>query len=395
MRPYLSSPGQIGALTVKNRVIMEAMGNALSNLDGSMSAEDIAFYEARAKGGVGLIMSEAVSVASNSGRANPRNLCIDDDRLIPGYRQLMDALHPYGCAFFVELYHPGRQGDSALNGGRRMFAPSAIQCGLTHQPVIAMTTEEIACMVQKFINGAIRCQKAGVDGVLIHAAHGYLINQFLSPYTNHRTDHYGGSVANRARIALEIIHGIRDACGPEFPIAIRISACEYLDYIGLPREAGITLELSKEYAKLFQAAGADLLDVSSGIYETMNTAWEPTGFDQGWKVELAHELKQVVEIPVVCTAMIREPDYAEGLLKDGVCDFVGSARAHLADPEWTNKALEGRDEDIRPCISCLNCMKTMACGEMHCAVNAQGAFECTRTPPPTCSPVRSPWGDRL
>ena len=140
MRPYLSSPGQIGALTVKNRVIMEAMGNALSNLDGSMSAEDIAFYEARAKGGVGLIMSEAVSVASNSGRANPRNLCIDDDRLIPGYRQLMDALHPYGCAFFVELYHPGRQGDSALNGGRRMFAPSAIQCGLTHPPVIAMTT---------------------------------------------------------------------------------------------------------------------------------------------------------------------------------------------------------------------------------------------------------------
>ena len=188
MRPYLSSPGKIGALTVKNRVIMEAMGNALSNLDGSMSAEDIAFYEARAKGGAGLIMSEAVSVSSNSGRANPRNLCIDDDKLIPGYCQLMDVLHPYGCAFFVELYHPGRQGDSALNGGRRMFAPSAIQCGLTRQPVIAMTTEEIACMVQKFINGAIRCQKAGVDGVLIHAAHGYLINQFLSPYTNRRTD---------------------------------------------------------------------------------------------------------------------------------------------------------------------------------------------------------------
>lgn len=378
MRTYLRSTGQIGSLTVKNRVIMEAMGNALANLDGSMSAEDIAFYEARARGGVGLIMSEAVSVSADSGRANPRNLCIDQDRLISGYRQLMDVLHPYGCAFFVELYHPGRQGDSALNGGRRMFAPSAIPCGLTCQPVIAMTTEEIACMVQKFINGAIRCQQAGVDGVLIHAAHGYLINQFLSPYTNRRTDHYGGSIANRARFALEIIHGIRDACGSDFPIGIRISACEYLDYIGLPREAGITVELSKEYAKLFQAAGVDLLDVSAGIYETMNTAWEPTGFEQGWKVDLAHELKQVVEIPVVCTAMIREPDYAEGLLKDGICDFVGSARAHLADPEWTNKALEGREEEIRPCISCLNCMKTMASGEMHCAVNAQGAFECTR-----------------
>ena len=136
MRPYLSSPGKIGALTVKNRVIMEAMGNALSNLDGSMSAEDIAFYEARAKGGAGLIMSEAVSVSSNSGRANPRNLCIDDAGLIPWLPPARGCPAPYGCAFFVELYHPGRQGTGQLNG-RRMFALSAIQCGLTRQPVIS------------------------------------------------------------------------------------------------------------------------------------------------------------------------------------------------------------------------------------------------------------------
>lgn len=174
MRPYLSSPGKIGALTVKNRVIMEAMGNALSNLDGSMSAEDIAFYEARAKGGAGLIMSEAVSVSSNSGPCQPRNLCIDDDSLswlLPAWMSCTPTAAPLWAV-------PWPPGDSALNGRRRMFAPSAIQCGLTRQPVIAMTTEEIACMVQKFINGAIRCQKAGVDGVLIHAAHGYLIKQF-------------------------------------------------------------------------------------------------------------------------------------------------------------------------------------------------------------------------
>lgn len=379
MRSYLNTPCNIGKLTIKNRIIMEAIGNTLSNLDGSVSQEDIDFYAARAKGGVGLIMSEAISVDSVTGRANPRNLCIDRDELIPGYRQLIDALHSYGCAFFVELYHPGRQGESTLNGNQPMFAPSEIPCKLVNQPVKAMTLDEIHAMIQKYIDGAVRCQKAGVDGVLIHGAHGYLVNQFLSPYTNHRTDEYGGSLENRARFALDIIRGIRAACGPDYPIAIRFSACEYLDYNGLPQEEGITLALSKEYAKLFQAAGADLLDISSGIYETMNTAWEPVGFDQGWKTELAREIKKVVDIPVVCTSLIRDPGFAEALLQDGVCDFIGSARAHLADPEWANKALEGKDEEIRPCISCLNCMKTLMGPKMCCAVNAQGGYETTRS----------------
>lgn len=375
MKRLLSTSCNIGSLSIKNRIIMEAMGNALSELDGSMSEADIAFYTERAKGGVGLIMSEAVSVDSVTGRANPRNLCIDRDELIPGYRKLMDSLHQYDCTFFVELYHPGRQGDSALNGGRNMFAPSAVECGLTHQPVTAMTKNEISLMEQKFIDGAIRCQRAGVDGVLLHAAHGYLLNEFLSPYTNKRTDEYGGTPENRARFALEIIRGIRDHCGSDYPIGIRLTACEYLDYIGLSREEGITLELAKIYAQMFEAAGADLLDVSSGIYETMNTAWEPTGFDQGWKVELARELKKVVHIPVVCTSIIRDPAFAEQLLQDGVCDFVGSARAHLADPEWSHKAFTGQTNAIRPCISCLNCMKTMAAGNMSCAVNAQACHE--------------------
>jgi 2,4-dienoyl-CoA reductase-like NADH-dependent reductase (Old Yellow Enzyme family)/thioredoxin reductase len=357
---------------------MESMGNALSELNGEVSPEDIAFYVERAKGGVGLIMSEAVSVDSVTGRANPRNLCIDSDTQIPGYRKLTESLHAYGCAFFVELYHPGRQGLSVLNGNRKMFAPSAIECGVMHQPVTAMTLEEIRNMIRKYVDGAVRCQKAGVDGVMIHGAHGYLINEFLSPYTNHRTDQYGGSAENRARFALDIITGIRKACGLDYPMGIRFSACEYLDYIGLKREEGITLELSKQYAKMFEAAGVDLIDVSAGIYETMNTAWEPAGFDQGWKAELARGIKPEVHVPVVCTALIRDPDFAEKLLEDGVCDFVGSARSHLADPEWSNKALEGRDDEIRKCISCLNCMKGLMAGSMNCAVNAQACHEVDR-----------------
>lgn len=378
MRKMLGSSCNIGNLTIKNRIVMESMGNALSELNGEVSREDLAFYVARAKGGVGLIMSEAVSVDSETGRANPRNLCIDKDTQIPGYRQLTDALHQYECKFFVELYHPGRQGISELNGGRRMFAPSAIECGLMHQPVAAMTLADIQYMIQKFVDGAVRCKKAGVDGVLIHAAHGYLINEFLSPYTNHRTDQYGGSTENRARFALEIIHGIRAACGADYPVGIRMTACEYLDYIGVDRRDGITIDLSKQYARMFEKAGVDLLDISSGIYETMNTAWEPTGFDQGWKIDLAKEIKSISHIPVVCTSLIRNPAFAELLLEDGICDFVGSARTHLADPEWANKVLDGEDDEIRKCISCLNCMKGLMAGSMNCAVNAQACHETDR-----------------
>lgn len=378
MYQHLFQEGTIGTLTIKNRIIMESMGNALSKLNGEVSEEDIAFYRARAQGGVGLIMSEAVSVDSLTGRANSRNLCIDQDSQIPGYRRLVQELHPYNCRFFVELYHPGRQGDSVLNGGKAMLAPSAIPCSLVRQPVVEMTQEQIQDMVQKFIDGARRCQEAGVDGVLLHAAHGYLINQFLSPYTNHRQDAYGGSPENCARFALEILRGIRKICGPDYPIALRMSACEYLDYIGLPQERGITLPLAVQYARMFQDAGVDLLDISSGIYETMNTAWEPTGFDQGWKQNLAKEIRTAVTIPVVSTCVIRDPDFAESLLAEGVCDFVGSARTHLADPEWSNKAREGRECDIRRCISCLNCMKGLMNGKMSCAVNAQACYETQR-----------------
>lgn len=379
MGNILGSPCKIGTLEIKNRIVFESIGNALSELDGTVSQADMAFYAERAKGGVGLIMSEAISVDSVTGRANPRNLCIDDDAQIPGYQKLMEALRPYQCAFFVELYHPGRQGMSMFNGNRKMPAPSAIECQCVHEPVYEMSLEDIAYEIQKYVDGAVRCQKAGVDGVMIHGAHGYLVNQFLSPHTNHRTDAYGGSVENRARFALDIIRGIREACGPDYPIAIRISACEYLDYIGLPREEGITLELSKEYCKLFEAAGVDLIDVSAGIYETMNTAWEPAGFDQGWKAELAAGIRQVVQVPVVCTALIRDPAYAEELLETGVCDFVGSARAHLADPEWARKAIEGKGEPVRKCISCLNCMKGLMGGTgIHCAVNAQACNEVER-----------------
>lgn len=380
MYTKMFSSGKIGKLKIRNRTVMEPLGNALASLDGSCNQAVIEFYAARARGGVGLIMTEATSVDSKTGRANKHNLCVDDPSFLQGYAKLADAIHEYDSVIFVELYHPGRQGISACNGDRPMMAPSAVECKLVHQPVAEMTQEQIDYVIKRFVEGAVLCKNAGIDGVVLHAAHGYLIGQFLSPYTNKRNDQYGGSLENRARFALEIVQGIKDTCGDDYPIVVRMSADEFLDYAGIERTEGITPELSKEYAKMFEAAGVAAIDVSSGIYETMNTAWEPVGFDQGWKAYLAQEIKSAVQIPVICTALIRDPGYGEYLLESGICDFIGSARQHLADPEWTKKAKEGREDEIRYCISCLTCMETLSAADMtgetsRCAINPQACQE--------------------
>lgn len=372
--------GKIGSLELANRIVMEPMGNALAGLDGSCTNEEIAFYAERAKGGVGLIITEVASVDSQTGRANLHNLCVDDDALLSGYQGLAQEIHKYGSAIFVEIYHPGRQGISASNNNQAMLAPSAIECQCVHQPVVEMTTQQCTDMIQKFIDGALFLKKAGIDGVVIHAAHGYLIGQFLSPYTNKRTDQFGGSLEKRARFATEIIKGIRAACGKDYPIVIRISADEFLKYAGIDSNEGVTLDMSKQYVKLFQDAGVDGIDVSAGIYETMNTSWEPVGFDQGWKAYLAKEIKKIVDIPVFCTALIRDPGYGEYLLENDYCDFIGSARQHFADPQWALKAKEGREDEIRRCISCLNCMETLSMADLtnepaRCAINPQGGKE--------------------
>lgn len=379
MYKKLFSPMNIGKMVVPNRIVMTAMGNHLANTDGSVSEEDIAFYGARAKGGVGLIITECACVNFETGKGNTRQIAVDDDKYIPGLKRLADEVHKHGSVIAVQIYHPGRQGITAVNGNKTMAAPSAKECKVVQQPVHEMTKEEIKETIDRFIKAAKRLQKAGIDAVEIHAAHGYLINQFLSPYTNLRTDEYGGSFEKRMRFLDEIIAGIRKECGPDYPIIVRFSATEYMEYAGQPGE-GLQLEDGIRIAKHLEAQGVDALDVSSGIYETMNTAWEPVGFDQGWKIENAARIKKEVNIPVIGVSVIREPEYAEKILQEGKVDFIGSARQFFADPEWANKAKEGREKSIRKCISCLYCMETLMNADispepMACAINYEGGRE--------------------
>ncbi|WRS27599.1 NAD(P)/FAD-dependent oxidoreductase [Oscillospiraceae bacterium MB08-C2-2] len=371
--PNLFSPINIGSLEIRNRVVMGAMGNMTANPDQTVSDREIAYYAARAKGGVGLIVNEVTRVNDEHGMMGDRQTSASDDKFIPGLTQLADAVHFYGGAIFIQLHHPGRQ--TVVPGGM-CATPSGVKSLMLNWPCFEMTTEQVEELVQQFIDGAERCKKAGIDGVELHAAHGYMLNQFLSPYTNKRTDKYGGSPIKRAKIIEEIIIGIRERLG-DYPIMLRISADEFLERSIFPipeGEIGLKLDESVEIVKHLVPFGLDAVNVSAGVYETMNEAWEPVSYPEGWKIYLAEEIKKVVDVPVFGVGVIRNPAFAETIISEKRVDGVTIARGMLADPDWCNKASGGHTEEIRRCISCLNCMETMFDG-INCSVNPRTGFE--------------------
>lgn len=384
MTATLSSEGRIGSIDLPNRIVMTAMGTAQSNPDGTVSDVEVAFYRERARGGVGLIITECMIVDWASGRGNLHQTAVTDDAHIPGLTTLTAAVHAEGSKIVGQIYHPGRQGFPHTNGTKTQPAPSDISDAMTQVPVHAMSIEEIKALVDKFGEAAVRLKKAGFDGVELHGAHGYLLNSFMSPYSNERTDAYGGNTQNRTRIVAEIIARIRELCGSNFAILVRCPANEYLETVGKPTE-GIHPEEGIAIARCLEAAGADALDVSCGIYETMNTAWEPFSYEEGWKSSLAAGVKAAVNIPVIGVSVYRHPPYVEKLLAKGSLDFVGSARAHFADPFWAAKAQKGEMLTIRRCISCLSCMETLVAADetgvpSRCAINPRTARELAELP---------------
>lgn len=375
----LFEAGSIGKVTLKNRLVMSPMGCGLANLDGTPSEDMIAFYEARAIGGAGLIIPEITRVNDINGAGLMRQLSVTKDRHIEPLSRLAEAVHKHGSKIFIQLHHPGRETVSALLGGQPVVAPSAIPCKMLKQETRALTTEEIKQLVKQFVDGAIRVQKAGCDGVELHAAHGYLLHQFLSPYTNKREDEYGGSFDNRLRIILEILEGIRKECGSDFPVGVRLSIEEFLDKTGVTQDY-IHVQDGVKIALALEAAGIDFIDPSCGLYETGMTCIEPISFPQGWRRDLLKAVKSHVKIPVIGVSVIREPAAAEKFLEDGVVDFVSMGRSWNADEEWGTKVREGREKELRKCISCLRCFESLneynAAGlPPECALNPRYARE--------------------
>ncbi|MBC3796349.1 NAD(P)/FAD-dependent oxidoreductase [Acetobacterium tundrae] len=377
----LLSPINIGTLKIRNRVVMGAMGSGTANENATVSECECAYYAERAKGGVGLIINEVTRVNNDTGVMMPRQTSAATDDCIPGLAKLAKAVHFYDGAIFIQLHHPGRQTSCEAIGGQPTISPSGIKSMLTQADCRAMSNAEIKSFVQDYINAAERCCKAGIDGVELHGAHGYMLNQFLSPMTNKRTDEYGGSTENRARVVKEIIEGIRVRVGRDYPVMLRISADEFLRKSMFPfQEDGLLLDEAVEICKYLVPFGLDAINVSAGIYETMNTAWEPISYPEGWKIYLAEAVKKAVDVPVFGVGVIRNPDFAEKIIAAGKVDGVTIARGLLADPDWVKKTAEGRVEDIRRCISCLNCMDSMITNAMEgepfaCAINARAARE--------------------
>ena len=331
---YLFKKGQIGKLTLKNRIVMPAMGTSLASSTGEASDRMIKYYEERAKGGCGLIITEITRIDDETGVGTPNQLCATNANQIPRLERLARAVHKYDTKIFLQLHHPGRQSHSRLIEGRQIAAPSPIPCKTIGEMPREMTTEEIEGLVKKFVAGAKIAQIAGIDGVELHGAHGYLIGQFMSPLTNKRTDKYGGSFVNRMRFVTEIILGIRHICGPNFPISVRIDGDEFV-------EGGITQEEAIKMARYLESIGVDAINVSSGTYESAVTIIEPVSYPEGWKKHLAEGIKKSVKIPVIACNNVKTPEVAERLLAEGICDFIALGRAQLADSEFGKKAMEG------------------------------------------------------
>ncbi len=360
---YLFEPGRIGSLEIKNRIVMPAMGCSLAEVSGEAGPRMIRYYAERAKGGVGLIITEITRVDDETGVGTPNQLSVTNTHIIGQLSRLVEAVHAYDTKLFVQLHHPGNQTPSRLIGGKQPVSASDVTCNVIGEKPRALSTEEVEAMVRKFVTGAVIAQKAGVDGVEIHAAHGYLVSQFLSPHTNHRTDKYGGSFEGRMRFLTEIVKGIQAYCGPKFPISVRMNGNDYLAD-GIDDAEGIRI------AKYAEALGIQCLNISCGMYDSGSTIIEPSFYEEGWKSHLAANIRKEVKIPVIAVDNIKHPAYAEEKLERGDCDFIGIARGHLADAEWVRKAREGKDELIRKCLGCMECFRILNDGlPLGCTLN--------------------------
>ena len=377
--PHLFSKGNIGNVTLKNRIVMCALAMGVSDDRQCIGEDFLAYLMERAKGGVGLIVLENTRVDDEHGVAAPWQASVARDEQIAPMARAVEALHGEGVKVFAQLHHPGRETFSNLNGDEPVWSSSSKPCGVCQQETHEMTTAEAEAIIGKFLAGAVRAQKAGVDGIELHGAHGYLISQFLSPYTNQRTDRFGGSFEKRLQFVKEIIQGIRRECGNDFVLGIRLTVDELLAPNGV--QEYLTLEDGVKVCKELEKMGLDFINVSNGIYESFNSLSEPTTYPQGCRSQRILAVKKAVNIPVIAVNMVKEPWFAEKMLEEGLVDFVGLGRAVVADPQWAVKAAEGREKEINRCISCTFCFETLVSdtiagkGPVKCAVNPRAGRE--------------------
>lgn len=401
---HLLAPGRIGPMELRNRMVMTAMGTMLAEEGGLCGERLRAYYEERAKGGVGLIVMGSVGVGYPVGASMPRPVAISTDAHIPGIRALAEAVHAHGAKLALQLHFGGLVAMEDMLAGRPVWTPSVpvlkngdmIEGFLEEELALApfskitnidykvLTRPDIRELVGLYAAGAERAKRAGADGVEIHGGHGYIISEFISPLTNERTDEYGGPVQNRARLLVEILRAVREAVGRDFAVWCKIDSQEFL------QEEGVSLEDAKTTAILAQEAGADAITVSSyhdaskGIGHSHSNIPDPPGL----MVPNAAAIKSVLRIPVITSGRI-EPELGDRYIREGKFDFLAMGRKLLADPHLPRKLKEGRPQEVLPCIYCYTCVSQIyLCKPVKCAVNPETAFERELAVRPTATPKR-------
>ncbi len=373
--PHLFRPIEVGSLIIPNRIVHQPTDTSSSNADGSVSERDIHHHQEIAKGGTGLIIVGATTPDAATGRPTVGCLVADGDNYIPGLARLAEVMHRYGARCMVQLQHPGPKSSIPR---RDMFTTndrvSRIFWGSGHEVVYAddeskgttargMSTNEVLEMVDLFSEAAWRVRQAGFDGVELHAAHGYLISDFMSPYLNRRDDRFGVSFENRMRFPLAIVASIQKKCGRDFSISVRFNAVEFTP-------GGRDLEEAIAVAQELERAGVACINVSTSGAPSVGL--DPIQIQEGWNLHISEAIRKRVRIPVLASHTLRNPAFCDRALAEGKADMVGLSRQLLADPWWPTKAFLGRESEIRRCISCLEgCWQDsiMAKREIACTIN--------------------------
>ena len=340
---HIFTPLTVKNMTIKNRITMMPMGTNYGEQNGEMSFLHINYYEQRAKGGTGLLIVENASVDSPQGSNGTTQLRIDQDNYIPRLFKLCETVHKHGSCIAIQINHAGASAQSARINMQPVSA-SDVPSKAGGEIPRPLEKDEIMHIVKKYGEAAKRAQIAGFDAVEIHAGHSYLISQFLSPLTNKRTDEFGGSLENRARLAKLVIEEVRRQVGPFFPIFVRISADEFM-------EGGNTLDDCLDYLQYFQEE-VDVFDVSAGLNGSIQYQIDANYLPDGWRSYMAKAVKERYGKPCMTMGNIRNPQVAEDILARGDADLIGMGRGLIADPEWVNKVEFGDECDIRKCISC-------------------------------------------
>jgi len=358
--PHLFTPIRLGRLTLPNRMMVPALTTSFAEADGSVGEALIHYLVERAAGGFGAIVTENIGVHPG-GRVMPRMVMADDDRYIPGLARLAGAVRDAGGVLIGQISHAGRQTRSSITG-QPLVAPSPIPCPLNREMPHELAINEIERLERAFVETACRLAVSGFEGVEIHGAHGYLVGGFLSPYSNTRTDAYGGSLDNRMRFLRNILRGIKLRLGDDFPLIVRISADEFID-------GGLNVDQSIELVLRLEDEGIHALSVSVGVYGSFNKVSMITGEPEGQWLEMAGLVKARSHLPIIGVGRIKRATVAEAGLATDKIDIAAFGRASIADPHLPRRVLEGREDDIQCCLGCNVCLGRSSRPEIICPIN--------------------------